>query len=115
MQSELFEEIQLNAERQAGYCRALGNPERVLILWLLVEKEMTSSEIALTIKASPQSTARHLNILSFNKLVESRRDHQDVFYHIPDNEQTQKCLILQNKPKTLLTEVNQTKKEKSNV
>jgi DNA-binding transcriptional ArsR family regulator len=108
---EFFEEIQLNAERQAGYCRALGSPERVLILWLLMEKEMTINEIALTIKASHPSTIRHLNILGFNKLVESRQVHQSVIYRLADNEQTQECLVLKNKPQPILTEVSQTIKE----
>jgi DNA-binding transcriptional ArsR family regulator len=112
---EQFEEIQLNAERQAGYCRVLGNPERVLILWLLMEKEMTAKEIALVIKASHPSTFRHLNILGFNKLVESRQLQQSVFYRLADNEQTRECLILKNKPKTILNAPNHIEKEKSNV
>jgi DNA-binding transcriptional ArsR family regulator len=109
--TKLFEAIQLQAERQAGLCRALGNPDRVLILWLLMEKEMTVNEIALAISASQPSISRHLNILMFNKLVEARQYRQNVFYHLADTEQSQRCLILKNKPSTTL-DVNQNEKEK---
>jgi DNA-binding transcriptional ArsR family regulator len=111
MRPELFEVLQLLAERQAGFFKALGSPQRVLILWLLTGSEMTLSEIALTIRASQQSTSRHLNILDFNKLVESRREHENVYYRIADNRQIQNCLILKNKPQTILIEINQNEKE----
>lgn len=115
MKPDVFEEIELQAERQAGFFRALGSPQRVLILWFLMEKEMTLNEIALTIRASHQSTTRHLNILGFNKLVESRQDHHGVFYRIANNKQTQGCLALKNKPQTIQNEINQNEKENSNV
>jgi DNA-binding transcriptional ArsR family regulator len=115
MKSDAFDEIELQAERQAGFFKALGSPQRVLILWLLMEREMTLSEIASAIRASQQSTSRHLNILDFNKLVESRRERESVFYRITDNRQIQNYLILKNKPQTILNEINQNEKEKSNV
>jgi DNA-binding transcriptional ArsR family regulator len=115
MSPELFEAIQLQAEHQAGFFKALGSPQRVLILWLLMEREMTLFEIASTIRASQQSTSRHLNILDLNKLVEYRREHGSVFYRIADNRQIQNCLILRNKPETILNELNQNEKENSNV
>lgn len=115
MRPELFEVLQLQAERQAGFFKALGSPQRVLILWLLTESEMTLNEIASAIRVSQQSTSRHLNILDFNKLVESRREHENVYYRIADNRQIQNCLILKNKPQTILNEINQNEKENSNV
>lgn len=98
MNSNFTEEIRLSVERQAGYCRALGNPERVLILWLLMEKEMTLSQIAMAIGASLQSTARHLNILRFNNLLEVKEEAENVYYKIAQNEQTQGCFVLKKKP-----------------
>jgi len=115
MKPDLFDEIELQAERLAGFFKALGSPERVLILWLLMEKEMTVNEIALTIRASQPSTSRHLNILGLNKLVESRQVQQSVFYRLADNERTRDCLVLKNKPPAILKEFNQIEKEKSNV
>jgi DNA-binding transcriptional ArsR family regulator len=111
MQPDLFDEIELQAERQAGFFKALGSPQRVLILWLLMEKEMTLQEIASTIRTSHQSTLRHLNILDFNKLVEARREREIVFYRIANNNHIRNCLVLKNKPHTILNEFKQIEKE----
>ena len=99
MKTTLSENIQMLAEDQAAFCKVIGNPQRVMILWLLMEKEMTTNEIALAIGASQQSTTRHLNILEFNKLVKSRREERNTFYRIADNEQTQSCLLFKTRPK----------------
>jgi DNA-binding transcriptional ArsR family regulator len=104
MNPDFSEDIYLSVERQAGYCRALGSPERVLILWLLMEKEMSLTEIAAAIGASMPSTSRHLNILRTNRLIISWQDAGNVYYSIAENKQTQSCLVLKNKPNIKLTE-----------
>ena len=102
MNSHLPPEIQELAERQVAVCRVFSNPQRVLIIWLLAERERTVTEIALAIGASLQSTSQHLHIMGFNNLVESRREHHNIYYHIADNELTKNCLVLANRPKEKL-------------
>jgi len=46
MKPNLSSEIQELAEHQASLCRAFSNPQHVLILWLLAEREQTVTEIA---------------------------------------------------------------------
>jgi DNA-binding transcriptional ArsR family regulator len=106
MQPNLSPEIQLLAERQAAHCRIMGNPQRIMILWLLAEKERTVTEIALSIGASLQSTSHHLRILEFSKMVKSRRDRHNIFYHLNDSEMVKNCPALANVPKEKLTEVS---------
>lgn len=106
MKSELSEEIQKSAERQASFFRVLGNTQRVLILWLLAEKEHTIAEIAVTIGASSQTTSHHLHILGFSSLVEARGESNDIYYHLVDNELTQNCLVFKNKPNGMTIRVN---------
>jgi DNA-binding transcriptional ArsR family regulator len=87
------------AERQAAHCRVMGNPQRILIIWLLAERERTVTEIAEAIGASLQSTSHHLRILVFNHMVKNRREHQNIFYYLIDNEMVKNCPAVKNSPK----------------
>ena len=98
-------EIQALAERQALLCKVFSSAQRVLILWFLVEKERTVSEIAEAIGASLPSTSQHLHNMELNQILESRRERQNIYYRIADNELIQSCLILANKPKDQLLEI----------
>jgi DNA-binding transcriptional ArsR family regulator len=106
MEASLSPEIQHQAERQAAQCRVMGNPQRIMILWLLAERERTVTEIAEAIGASLPSASRHLRILEFNKMVKTRREHHNIFYHLIDNEMVKNCPALANSPKIELTEVS---------
>jgi predicted transcriptional regulator len=108
MKPDLSPEVQELAERQASLCRVFGNPQRILILWLLAERERTVTEIALAIGASLQSTSQHLRIMEFRNLVESRREHHNIYYHLARNELLEGCLILANRPKNKVMEVRST-------
>jgi len=98
-QPDLSPDIQLLAERQAAHCRVMGNTHRILILWLLAEKELSVTEIAQAIGASLQSTSHHLRILEFSNMVKTRREHHNIFYHLIDNEVVNNCPVLKNTPK----------------
>jgi DNA-binding transcriptional ArsR family regulator len=56
-------ETQELAVRQAAMCGLFGSAKRVLILWALLDQELSVSEIALTIGASLQSTSQHLRLM----------------------------------------------------
>ncbi|MFZ5909382.1 MAG: ArsR/SmtB family transcription factor [Chloroflexota bacterium] len=105
MQSTLPSEIQQQAERQASHCRVMGNPQRILILWLLAQGERTVTEIAEAIGASLPSTSHHLRILEFSNMVRTRREHHNIFYHLIDNELVKNCPALNNSPNIELKEV----------
>jgi DNA-binding transcriptional ArsR family regulator len=105
MQPTFSSEIQQQAERQASHCRVMGNPQRILILWLLAERERTVTEIAEAIGASLTSASHHLRILEFSNMVKTRREHHNVFYRLVDNEMVKNCPVLANSPKVELLEV----------
>jgi len=92
------------AELQAAHCRVMGNPQRILILWFLAEGERSVGEIAEAIGASLQSTSHHLRILEFSNMVKNRREHQNIFYHLINNDLVKSCPALSNIPKGELTE-----------
>ena len=98
-------EIQQQAERQASHCRVMGNPQRIIILWLLSERERTVTEIAEAIGASLPSASHHLRILEFSNMVQTRRESHNIYYHLIDNEFVKNCPALNNSPKIETTEV----------
>lgn len=106
MKPYLPQEVQISAEHQAAFFRVLGNAQRVMILWLIAEQARTANEIALAIGATLTSTGHHLRILEFNHLVELQREHNNVYYHLADNEITRNCLVIKSKPKEMLMEIN---------
>jgi DNA-binding transcriptional ArsR family regulator len=106
MQSTLPSEIQQQAEQQASHCRVMGNPQRILILWLLAERERTVTEISDAIGASLQSTSHHLRILEFGNMVKTRRDLHDILYRLIDNEMVKNCPVVAKSPKIELTETH---------
>ncbi|MEW6404284.1 MAG: ArsR family transcriptional regulator [Chloroflexota bacterium] len=105
MRSYLPLETQELAERQAALCRIFSNPQRVLILWLLAEKERTVTEIALAIGASLQSASKHQRMMGLCNLVMSRREKHNIYDHIAENELVKNSQILVNKPDTRMIEL----------
>lgn len=101
-------EMQQQAERQAAHCRVMGNTQRILILWLLAEKERTVTEIADAIGASLPSASHHLRILEFSSMVKTRREGHNIFYHLIDNDLVKNCPALANHPQSNLLEINST-------
>ena len=105
MKPDLCPEVLELAEHQAALCSIFGNTQRILILWLLAERERTVTEIALAIGASMQSTSQHLRLMGFRNLVVSRREHHNIYYHLADNEILRNCLVLTNRPKDKSMEI----------
>ena len=93
MNLTLSEEIKKHAERQSGLCRVFSNPQRILILWSLEENERTVTEIALAVGASLQSVSQHLRLMELTDIVESRREHRNIYYRVADNDLIRTCLI----------------------
>jgi len=105
MKPVLSPKTQELAERQAALCKVFSSAQRILILWLLAEKEKTVSEIAEAIGASLPSTSQHLHLMELSNILESRRAGQNIYYHVSQNELLQNCLVLVDRPKDRLTEI----------
>jgi len=88
---------------QAGRCRALAHPLRILILWSLAKGEKTVGEIAELINTSIQNTSHHLQLMKEKDILISNRQGQSVFYQIADPDSLR--LILQ------LSDLNSSKTE----
>jgi len=64
--------------------RALSEPTRVKILYLLASEEMCVHDLTTLIDSSQSSVSHHLKILKLNNLVEARREGKAVYYSLSD-------------------------------
>ena len=69
--------------------RALGDPTRVRIFWLLCHREECVINIAAMLDMSSPAVSHHLRSLTECGLLESRRDGKEVYYRAPDTVQGQ--------------------------
>lgn len=99
MQPGLSSDVQILARRQAALCRVFSNAQRVLILWFLAGRERTVSEIAAALGASLPSISQHLHLMELSTILVSRREKQNIYYRLADNDLLHSCLALSNFPK----------------
>ena len=95
-------EAQEMAARQASVCGIFGNAKRVLILWALMEQEMSVSEIAAAIEASLQNTSQHLRLMEDKGILVSYREGQKIYYGIVDHDLMKNCRLLRQVPQEKL-------------
>ena len=74
--------IAFRAKEQAEFCQVFSNPIRILILWSLMNREMSVGAIADEVDSSIQNVSQHLSRMKEHKLVKWRRDGQTIFYQI---------------------------------
>lgn len=77
----LEQEISLLHER---ICSALGDSTRILILYLLNQKEMYVNELAEQLNLPQSTVSRHLKILRERNLVSTTRQGTAVLYALAD-------------------------------
>jgi len=63
-------------------------------MWSLRDQERSVSEIAEEIGASMQNTSQHLRLMKAQRIVQSRRVGQTIYYQIAENEMVKNCPIL---------------------
>ena len=78
--------IRRNAQNASALLKALANENRLMILCLLVEGEMTVSEINIQMDLSQSALSQHLAVLRKDGLVATRRESQTIYYRIASQE-----------------------------
>ncbi len=74
-------EVNLLHER---ICSALSDTTRIMILYLLAERDMYVNEIAEELNAPQSTVSRHLKVLRERNLVSTERQGTAVFYSLVD-------------------------------
>jgi DNA-binding transcriptional ArsR family regulator len=84
-------DILKSAQSQAELCGVFGNPSRVLILWVLGERELSVGNIASAIECSLQNTSQHLHLMKGKGILTSRRDGNTIYYRVNYGERLAAC------------------------
>ncbi|HEY9142893.1 MAG TPA: metalloregulator ArsR/SmtB family transcription factor [Arenimonas sp.] len=72
------------SETAAELLKAMANPQRLRVLCLLVEREMSVGEINALVPLSQSALSQHLAVLREKNLVATRREAQTVYYSVAD-------------------------------
>lgn len=86
------------AQERASICRVFGSTYRVMIAWVLGDREMAVSDIAAAVDSSMQNVSQHLRLMKDKGILQSRRDGRSIYYRIAENELTRQCPIFQGQP-----------------
>ena len=62
----------------------MANPQRLRVLCLLIEREMSVGEINALVDLSQSALSQHLAVLRDKELVTTRREAQTVYYSVHD-------------------------------
>lgn len=77
--------METKADEAAGLLKTLANSQRLRVLCLLVEADMTVGEINEHLPELSQSAlSQHLSRLRDEGLVETRREAQQIWYHLTE-------------------------------
>ena len=72
------------ASEAAELLKAMANPQRLRVLCLLIEREMSVGEINALVDLSQSALSQHLAVLRDKQLVTTRREAQTVYYSVHD-------------------------------
>jgi len=62
----------------------LSNPTRLAIFCRIVEREWSVNELAADLNISQSALSQHLRKLRDARIVKTRRDRQNMYYHCSD-------------------------------
>ncbi|MCL2920168.1 ArsR/SmtB family transcription factor [Shewanella litorisediminis] len=83
-----------NAESAAKWLKAIANPYRLMILCLLLDNEMSVTELNEIVPLSQSALSQHLAVLRAEDLVDTRKSSQLVYYKLKNEQVTEIISIL---------------------
>lgn len=82
--SETSSSIYAHADEATRQLKALSNVNRLMILCILCEKELSVTELNELVDISQSALSQHLARLRDDKIVQTRRQSQTIYYSIAD-------------------------------
>jgi len=79
------------------FCKTLADPTRQKMLEMLLEKEITVSEIVEAFNLSQPTVSHHLEILARSGLLTSRKAGKQVYYRTNQENVVRCCGMLMSK------------------
>lgn len=78
--------IQQNAKMAADYLKRIAHPDRLKVLCQLVEGECNVAELMTHSELSASAFSQHLAILREHGLVTTRKQSQQIYYRLADQQ-----------------------------
>ncbi|REG79438.1 ArsR/SmtB family transcription factor [Marinomonas pollencensis] len=78
------DDMAVQAGQAAAFLKAISNENRLMILCYLLDQEMSVTALNNKVPLSQSALSQHLAILRKDKLVDTRRDSQTIYYRISD-------------------------------
>ena len=75
-------QLRENADAAGQLLKALGNPDRLLLLCQLVHGEMNVGELEERLSIVQPTLSQQLGVLRLEGLVDTRRDGRQIYYSI---------------------------------
>jgi DNA-binding transcriptional ArsR family regulator len=80
----------------AEFCKFMGNPKRIEILFLLGEKEMCVDELATEMAVKVPNISQHLAVMREKGVVVVRREGTKMYYNLANPKTLQACIIMRD-------------------
>ncbi len=80
-----FEAMQQNASEAVTLLKSLANESRLMIMCVLSEGEHSVGQLNQRIKLSQSALSQHLAVLREQGLVNTRREHQTIYYRLAES------------------------------
>ncbi len=81
-------------EIQADFCAVFTNPERIRIMLVLEDREMSVGEIAERLKISMPNLSQHLRLMKDRLCLTSRKEGKNVYYKVTSPLYLQAILLM---------------------
>jgi DNA-binding transcriptional ArsR family regulator len=92
-----MQDLKSSSNEAAAFLKSLGNQHRLTLLYLLVEKERTVSDLVDASGISQSSVSQHLKKLKEEGIVDFTRNHRNLTYRIIDKDAARIFVILHNR------------------
>lgn len=83
-------------EMHADFCKFMGNPKRIEILFILENGEKCVEEIAKAMDIPVSGVSQNLSVMRGKGIVETRKSGVKVYYRLSDLKILEACRIMQN-------------------
>lgn len=80
------QEMQAAARRACALLKALGNPDRLLLLCQLTQGEFCVGELESMLGIQQPTLSQQLGVLREEKLVDTRREGKQIYYRLASKE-----------------------------
>ena len=80
----------------ADFCKFMGNPKRIEIMFVLDGCEKCVDEIAKKMGINISNVSQHLAIMKDKGIVETRREGVKIYYKISNPKTLEACIIMRD-------------------